>query len=145
VGVVDNLSNIIEKYVSQPQFSQLSKLPKPLPGNPCLVRYTDRCWYRAIVEELSDDCATVTYIDYGNTDTVPLSELHCLPAHLGEWPPMALKCALDGPVDTFEKLTMEETNSVFSRQIFEAICIDHTPDHVVVQLLDSNKVDLVSK
>ena len=58
---------------------------------------------------------------------------------------MALKCALDGPDNILEKLTMDEINSVFSRQIFEAICIHQTSEHVVVQLLDSNKVDLVNK
>jgi len=145
VRVVNQLNRVIENFVSQPQCSQLSNLPKPLPGNPCLVFYsTDPSWHRAIVDELSTDCATVTYIDYGNAETVPLSELLCLPAHLGEWPPMALKCALDGPVNILEKLTMEEINSIFSRQIFKAICIHQTSDHVVVQLLDSNKVDLVN-
>eukprot|EP01068_Selenidium_serpulae_P006230 Selendium_serpulae@DN4319_c0_g1_i14.p1 len=62
----------------------------------------DNEWYRAQVAKVSGDSADVFYIDYGNTETLPLSALRKLPEALStsKIAPQAINCALSGLLPT---------------------------------------------
>jgi len=49
-------------------------------GLPCVAKFSlDSKWYRAEVISLeSNGVATVVYVDYGNTESLPLSDLRKL-------------------------------------------------------------------
>ncbi|XP_039285394.1 uncharacterized protein LOC111062421 [Nilaparvata lugens] len=50
------------------------------PGFLCLGRFTvDKTFYRAVVVGLEDDKCKVFYVDFGNTELLPLSEMFQLP------------------------------------------------------------------
>jgi len=75
-------------------------------GNACLACYKDsetepRLWHRAVVSTINGDVGTVTYVDFGNSCPMKMSELKHLPSHLAVLPPLACRCTLDG-IDSTE-------------------------------------------
>ena len=66
-------------------------------GALCCVRYSeDGEMYRAVVAELGEEEAEVQYIDYGNTETVAVSELLVLPPQFSSAPAAALPVSVRG-------------------------------------------------
>ncbi|KAM8705106.1 hypothetical protein ACLKA7_009551 [Drosophila subpalustris] len=66
---------------------------------PCLARYPqDNQWYRAIIEEIhqSSQQATVFYIDFHDTETVPFSDLKMMPKELFMFPQRSFRVKLRG-------------------------------------------------
>lgn len=66
---------------------------------PCLARYPqDNQWYRAIIEEIhqSSQQATVFYIDFHDTETVPFSDLKMMPKELLMFPQRSFRVKLRG-------------------------------------------------
>lgn len=52
----------------------------PLPGNPCLARCAeDNTICRAVVLNLVDDKCKTYYVDFGNTDIIPFSNIYQIP------------------------------------------------------------------
>ena len=65
-------------------------------GRSCVARFSeDEAWYRAIVKEVSAESAKVLFIDYGNSDGVPLCDIRELAAQYVSQPAMAVECSLD--------------------------------------------------
>ena len=51
----------------------------PVPGDLCACQYmVDMLWYRAKVEADNNGGFDIRYVDYGNTETVPMSRLSIL-------------------------------------------------------------------
>jgi hypothetical protein len=70
---------------------------EPASGIYCLCLHKkDKRWYRAVVHSVQEDCASVTFIDYGIPSIVNTFDFKVLPPHLSQQPDLALKCALDG-------------------------------------------------
>ncbi|XP_048477587.1 RING finger protein 17 isoform X5 [Plutella xylostella] len=73
-------------------------LRPPLPEHrPCLALFpADARWYRAAVQECSPArrLARVRYVDFGNSEVVPLEHVRALPAALARAPPAALRARL---------------------------------------------------
>ena len=67
-------------------------------GVPCLGMYTENdMWHRAqIVEVQYDAYATVSYIDYGNSETLPLERLHAISDSQLKLPSQGICCRLAG-------------------------------------------------
>lgn len=72
----------------------------------CAGRYSeDQNWYRALVKDVSaDKSAKVLFVDFGNSEELPFSEIRRLPDHLSKLPKQAMKCRLAGikPADQGE-------------------------------------------
>ena len=63
----------------------------------CCAQFSeDNQWYRAVVEEKNGDDLTVRFIDYGNTETLPISRTKVLDDAFFQEPPLAIKCSLHG-------------------------------------------------
>lgn len=73
------------------------------PGMFCCAQFSeDHSWYRARITESSnkDDTSQVEviYVDFGNHEPLPVSQLRTLRKEHAELPMMAVLCALDGAV-----------------------------------------------
>lgn len=83
-------------------------------GEVCCAQFSDdKQWYRAVVEEHTDGALTVRFIDYGNTETLPISRTKILKdAFLAE-PPLAVKCGLLGVKPTVGETWPDESGTLF--------------------------------
>jgi hypothetical protein len=67
-------------------------------GQICVTQFPDDSFsYRALVNNIKDGTADVTYIDYGNHATIPTSLLKELPLEFTKVMPFAYRCALQMP------------------------------------------------
>ncbi|XP_018789649.1 PREDICTED: staphylococcal nuclease domain-containing protein 1 [Bactrocera latifrons] len=90
----------------------------PKRGDVCAAQFSaDNQWYRAKIERLQGNNATVLYIDYGNKETVPTSRLASLPAGFSSDRPYATEYALalvQLPSDNEDK---EEALRIFAEDV----------------------------
>lgn len=71
-------------------------LSAPSPGDPCCAQFSeDGCWYRAEVVNTSSKGVTVHYIDYGNSETLPLNKIKKLIPKFSDLPQQGIKCTLN--------------------------------------------------
>jgi len=63
-------------------------------GDLCAAKYVDDQWYRAKVEKLSGNDASILYVDYGNRATIPKSKCASLPGAFTGLPPYAKEYTL---------------------------------------------------
>ena len=71
----DSIMNDLYSFYEEGRGVPLSALTI---GSYCAAPFTDGSWYRGTISALSGQDAAIHYIDYGNTDTVPLSNLYLL-------------------------------------------------------------------
>ncbi|XP_067050162.1 tudor domain-containing protein 1-like isoform X2 [Acropora muricata] len=71
-------------------------VPWPYKGLLCAARFTeDKIWYRALVTGVnSDDTVNVVYVDFGNCETLPFSDIRKLPDMYLRLPRQALPLSL---------------------------------------------------
>ena len=71
-------------------------LSSPSPGDPCCAQFSeDKCWYRAIVLNTTPKGVTVQYIDYGNSETLPVSKIKKLIPKFSDLPQQGIECTLN--------------------------------------------------
>jgi len=86
-------------------------------GDVCCAQFSeDNQWYRAVVEENNDSALTVRFIDYGNTETLPVERTKVLKDAFFNEPPLAIKCSLHD-VQPFAGQTWTEEASTFFEQL----------------------------
>ncbi|XP_025025808.1 tudor domain-containing protein 15 [Python bivittatus] len=70
-------------------------LENPEPGRLCCARYSkDMHFYRAVVRQVVDNNIDVYFLDFGNTETVPLFDVRILLPEFQELPALAMFCTL---------------------------------------------------
>lgn len=71
---------------------------KPVLGELCCARFTeDGMWYRSVAEqELSESRMLVTFVDYGNQDSVPVECIRRITTGFTQLPLQARQCFLTG-------------------------------------------------
>ncbi|NXJ76163.1 TDRD1 protein, partial [Trogon melanurus] len=70
---------------------------KPALGEACCARFSgDGHWYRALVLSTSQSAVKVLYVDYGNTETLPLSKVLPISDSYLELPFQTMTCSLAG-------------------------------------------------
>lgn len=71
---------------------------QPQPKLMCVGQFSGSSdWCRAFVESVTlDGSVHVHYLDYGNSEVLPLSQVRPLAKDFQKFPPMALKCSLSG-------------------------------------------------
>ncbi|KAK7107702.1 RING finger protein 17-like isoform X2 [Littorina saxatilis] len=120
-----------------PQTPALEEIP--CAGEMCSAMFSqDNRWYRALVAKAypADKTVLLFYVDYGNSEVVPLDRLRVLPARFQDTPAQALRAYLhlDLP-DNAERWTMATykamAEAVFLRR--HLILIKHT-DPLTVEL-----------
>ena len=89
---LDRLMDSIESYYSEDRLDDhVTSLPV---GSACVAKYTvDNAWYRALVEEIVDaDHLKVQFIDYGNSDTLALTNIRKSKIGFCTLPKQAIHC-----------------------------------------------------
>nr|KAG5696920.1 hypothetical protein BaRGS_015884 [Batillaria attramentaria] len=93
---------------------------KPVLNMACCAKYSeDEAWYRAVVEKVEAQAAIVRFIDFGNTDHVPFSDLKNVSAESLSVAPLAYCCFLEGcesvqdlVTEKLEEYTADQTLTV---------------------------------
>lgn len=71
-------------------------LSSPSPGDPCCAQFSeDGCWYRAIVTNSSPKGVSIQYIDYGNSETLPVNKIKKLIPKFSDLPQQGIECTLN--------------------------------------------------
>ena len=98
-------------------------------NKPCVAQYTDEdgnaAWYRAKIVEIQDDIATVVFVDYGNSESVHVSELKEVTDKYLEIKPYAVYCQMDNQVK-------EDAAERFTEIILEA-------DELIAEVVDESE------
>ncbi|XP_077167796.1 tudor domain-containing protein 15 [Paroedura picta] len=97
-------------------------LENPEPGMLCCARYSkDMHFYRAVIEEVVDIDITVYFLDFGNTETVPIFDVRILLPEFQELPALAICCSLASAFPVEDIWIKNETdffkNVVFGKPI----------------------------
>ena len=73
-------------------------------GSPCVARFSDDdCWYRALVKGVeSQEKVTVLFVDYGNTEVVPSSDIRSIKDKFCALPVRAIHCHLSSVYSEFK-------------------------------------------
>lgn len=83
-------------------------------GDVCCAQFSeDNQWYRAVVEDNTNGALTVRFIDYGNTETLPISRIKILKDAFFAEPPLAVKCSLLGIKPTVSETWSDESATLF--------------------------------
>lgn len=95
----------------------------PLPGAACCAQFSgDKNWYRAVVLEVTSKHAHVIYADYGNMETVPVSNILPITKELLQRPFQIVRCSLAGkehfpsvwPTDVLDLFGMQLSGGVLA-------------------------------
>ena len=113
--------------------------PNPRPGNGCCARYSaDGKWYRAEIRAIeSDGTAEVQFIDYGNVDVVPVSDLREMSAGVREARAQCLEATLDVAKPIFTPDEIDKfADAVLDQKFSCRVMYRDGEGKVTVQLLD---------
>ncbi|XP_022786360.1 tudor domain-containing protein 1-like isoform X2 [Stylophora pistillata] len=144
---LDALSTKLNEFFQNPS-NKKDPLPTLKQGMFCCAQFTeDEAWYRARITETptqgDSPQAHVIYVDFGNSEIIPVSRLCMLRKEHAELPMMAVLCALDGAIPTGG----EKKWSTASVKRFEELCsvaevlhmtvVRADGHHLYVELVDS--------
>uniref|UniRef100_A0A0P6EK20 Tudor domain-containing protein n=1 Tax=Daphnia magna TaxID=35525 RepID=A0A0P6EK20_9CRUS len=115
-------------------------------GKPCLAFFADDGrWYRALVESVDEDTATVYYVDYGNSCSVKTSDLRALPVDVARQSAFAYKCSVVGAEAFTEEVALAFENFIFELEAFSVHCVNVTGGTLNVRLYTTDGVDLIEQ
>ena len=123
------MTNLQDAYTSAGD-----NIASPVVNQPCASLFTeDDSWYRAKITGVKGANVDVTYIDYGNSETLPSSRLRVLKSQFFQLPQQCVTCTLQGisqdiPKEHFDTITSEKT--------FNASVTDVAGDTYAVVLMD---------
>ena len=136
----DENRNVITEKLQDACESPDCKILPPSVNLACCAKFSeDEAWYRAVVEKVEGKNVDVRFVDVGNTDSIPASDVKELSAENLSVPPLAYQCVLEGcEVDMvsskLEELTLDQTLTVTFRTT------EHLPYTVNLQLENGTDV-----
>ncbi|NWR86185.1 TDRD1 protein, partial [Furnarius figulus] len=143
---MDNARQLAELEVSLNEYC--GKLPssasfRPAVGHMCCAQFTeDNLWYRATVTAyVSEDTVLVDYVDYGNSDSVPLTRIHPVIPALTDLPAQAITCSLAGvkpPLGTWTSEGISFMKKLVKDKVFTIKVVDKEGSTSVVELVDAS-------
>ncbi|GBM46846.1 hypothetical protein AVEN_254856-1 [Araneus ventricosus] len=96
---------------------------KPKSGDFVCAKFSmDNSFYRARVENIVGNNCDVTFVDYGNKETIPLSDIHPMERKFMNYPQFGIECGLLAyppatPVEKLQSLISE--NSIRATMVKE--------------------------
>ena len=120
-----NHSDRLEQLMSLMADYYTDKLP-PLviePDTFCAAQYSENdSWYRARVVDVNKESVRVLFIDYGNTEDLPLDRIAALDPQFTSLPSQAFHCSLfPSPPGSFNERHLESFYSLDFDQLFTAV------------------------
>ena len=121
-----------------------------LPHSGCLVcaKFSqDGAWYRAEVLESSADSCRVRFIDFGNTETVQLSDMTECPSQLVSVPILASCCRLGGVTPPTGSVTWSDEATQLLKEVglVQAEIVDSVSSPPALKLTTKKGVDVATK
>jgi len=119
-------------------------------GRSCVAFYKpDASWYRGRIVLTASDLVTVSYVDYGNTEVVPIGHVRrAAPQFLSSPPVQAVKCCVREADKQAREWTTDEKDT-FDRAVSAPglMCrfVEKRDDVYIVELSDQSGHDLMSK
>ncbi|NXQ76446.1 TDRD1 protein, partial [Quiscalus mexicanus] len=137
-----SLNEYCGKIPSTPSF-------RPAAGNVCCAQFTeDNLWYRAAVTAYaSEDTVLVDYMDYGNSDSLPLTRLRPIIPSLMDLPAQAIRCSLAGVNPPFGAWTSEGTcymKRLVKDKVLTVKVVDKESSKSVVELTDASGTPVIN-
>uniref|UniRef100_A0A8C6JC26 Uncharacterized protein n=1 Tax=Melopsittacus undulatus TaxID=13146 RepID=A0A8C6JC26_MELUD len=131
-----SLNEHCDKLPSSPAF-------RPPVGHVCCAQFTeDNHWYRAtVVAYVSEEAVVAEYIDYGNSEVLPLTRLRPVIPRLMDLPAQAIRCTLAGVKRPLEGWTSEDTcfmKQLVKGKVFTVKVLDKHSYRSVVELVDAS-------
>ncbi|NXG22244.1 TDRD1 protein, partial [Grallaria varia] len=116
---------------------------RPAAGNMCCAQFTeDNLWYRAAVTAYaSEDTVLVDYVDYGNSDSVPLTKLRPVIPAIMDLPAQAITCSLAGvkpPLGTWTSEGIYFMKKLVKDKVFTIKVVDKEGSTSMVELVDAS-------
>ena len=82
-------------------------------GQQCIARYSeDSVWYRAVILEKNDEKVNISMIDYGNRDSIAVTELKEITDNYTSQPVFAFKCSMADTVEPAQGWSKEDCEKV---------------------------------
>uniref|UniRef100_A0A8D2L7Q6 Tudor domain containing 6 n=1 Tax=Varanus komodoensis TaxID=61221 RepID=A0A8D2L7Q6_VARKO len=116
------------------------------PGNLYLAKYTDGCWYRAIVTS-AKTTKEVFFVDFGNTQLFRDEDLIVVPSDAYELlllPMQAIKCSLSDIADVQKDAAVWFEKAVLDKQL-KALIVAKEPDGKLIIELYDGKMQINAK
>ncbi|KAF4791222.1 tudor domain containing 1 [Turdus rufiventris] len=137
-----SLNEYCDKSPSSPLF-------RPAAGNMCCAQFTeDNLWYRAAVTAYaSQDTVLVDYVDYGNSDSLPLTRLRPIIPSLMDLPAQAIRCSLAGvkpPLGTWTSEGISYMKKLVKDKVLTVKVVDKQSSRSVVELTDASGTPAVN-
>ncbi|KAM6307354.1 LOW QUALITY PROTEIN: tudor domain-containing protein 1 [Aegotheles albertisi] len=131
-----SLNEHCDKFPSSPAF-------RPAVGDVCCAQFTeDDLWYRAaVLAYASEDTVFVVYIDYGNSEVLPLTRLRPVIPRLVDLPAQAIKCTLAGvkpPRGAWTSKAVSVMKQLVNNKVFAVKVVDKDSYSSVVELVDAS-------
>ncbi|KFZ54349.1 Tudor domain-containing protein 1, partial [Antrostomus carolinensis] len=137
-----SLNEYCDKYPSSPSF-------RPAAGSVCCAQFTeDNLWYRAaVLSYVSEDTVLVAYIDYGNSEVLPLTRLRPIIPRLVDLPAQAIRCTLAGvktPLVPWTSKTISFMKQLVEDKMFTVKVVDKKSYKSVVELVDASVTPVIN-
>uniref|UniRef100_A0A8C3QF86 Tudor domain containing 1 n=1 Tax=Cyanoderma ruficeps TaxID=181631 RepID=A0A8C3QF86_9PASS len=137
-----SVNEYCDKFPSSPSF-------RPAAGNVCCAQFTeDNLWYRAAVTAYaSEDTVLVDYMDYGNSDSLPLARLRPIIPSLMDLPAQAIRCSLAGvkpPLGTWTSEGISYMKKLVKDKVLTVKVVDKESSGSVVELTDASGTPAVN-
>nr|XP_056712900.1 tudor domain-containing protein 6 [Euleptes europaea] len=118
----------------------------PVPGNLYLAKYTDGCWYRAILAKTSPT-EEVFFVDFGNTESLTKEDLILVPRDAYEillLPMQAIKCSLSDTAGVPKEAIVWFEKAVLDKPL-KALIVAKDPDGKLIVELYADKMQINAK
>ncbi|KFV74713.1 Tudor domain-containing protein 1, partial [Dryobates pubescens] len=120
----------------------------PAAGTVCCAQFTvDNVWYRAaVIAYVSEDTVTALYIDYGNSEVLPLSRLRPMIPSLMALPAQAISCTLAGikpPSEGWTTNAVSWMNQLVKNKVFAIKVVGKDDSRSVVELIDASAISAI--
>ncbi|NXD89427.1 TDRD1 protein, partial [Chaetorhynchus papuensis] len=137
-----SLNEYCEQFPSSPSF-------RPAAGSVCCAQFTeDNLWYRAAVRAYaSEDTVLVDYMDYGNSDSLPLTRLRPIIPSLMDLPAQAIRCSLAGvkpPLGAWTSEGISYMRKLVKDKVLTVKVVHKESSRSVVELTDASVTPVVN-
>ncbi|KAM7172176.1 LOW QUALITY PROTEIN: tudor domain-containing protein 15 [Macrochelys suwanniensis] len=143
------MKNIADVYNRYGVYDKIVENPKP--GLPCCARYSkDMEYYRGLITEVEGVNINVYFLDFGNTDTVPIQDVKTLLPEFCKLPALAMHCALAHAFPIEDVWVKKETDFfkkvVFDKQLLLYVIAKQNDKYIVnAQFMDGlEQMDVVT-
>ncbi|KAM6329775.1 tudor domain-containing protein 1 [Podargus strigoides] len=137
-----SLNEHCDKLPSSPAFH-------PAVGSMCCAQFTeDNLWYRAaVITHVSEDTVLAAYVDYGNSEVLPLTRLRPVIPRLMELPAQAIKCTLAGvkpPLGAWTSKAISFMKQLVKGKVLIVKVVDKEGYRSVVELEDASVTPVIN-